>query len=65
MVEDPAKAGTLLSKGTFGWDGWYGTHFFVDPKDQLIAILMIQTSTSVIGPVERDFETAVMQAITQ
>jgi apolipoprotein N-acyltransferase len=64
VVVDFAKAGTLLSNGTFGWDGSYGTRFFVDPKEQLVGILMIQTSTSVIGAIERDFETAVMQAVT-
>ena len=31
------------SKGVYYWTGIYGTNFFVDPKEQLIAILMIQS----------------------
>lgn len=29
-----------LPKGSFGWSGAYGTHFFVDPADNLTAIYM-------------------------
>jgi hypothetical protein len=40
---------------------------FLDVREQepLIAILMIQTSTSVIGMIQRDFATAVMQAVIE
>jgi CubicO group peptidase (beta-lactamase class C family) len=31
------------SKGDYYWNGIYGTSFWVDPKEQLIAIIMIQT----------------------
>jgi CubicO group peptidase (beta-lactamase class C family) len=30
------------STGSFYWTGAYGTTFFVDPKQQLIIIMMIQ-----------------------
>ncbi len=46
----------------FGWSGAFGTHFWVDPKEQLVAILMIQTPAVAIRP---DFETAVMQAVAK
>jgi CubicO group peptidase (beta-lactamase class C family) len=65
VVQDAVRAGTFRSNGSFGWGGSYGTHFCVDPKEQLVAVLMIQTSTSVIGMIERDFDTAVMQAIIE
>ena len=26
----------------YGWDGIYGTNFWVDPKERLVAILMVQ-----------------------
>lgn len=39
---DPAKAGSNGSIGEFGWDGWSGNHFFVDPKENLILLYMIQ-----------------------
>jgi CubicO group peptidase (beta-lactamase class C family) len=61
VVQDSVEAGTFRSNGSFGWDGRYGTYFWVDPKEQLVAILMIQTSKGWL--VYRPFETAVMQAI--
>ncbi len=33
VVSDPAARRTMVSKGTFGWSGAYGTHFFVDPDE--------------------------------
>jgi len=62
VVNDHAKKGTLLSTGSFGWSGAYGTHFIVDPVEQLVAVLMVQTSNQ---EVNRDFEDAVMQAIIE
>jgi CubicO group peptidase (beta-lactamase class C family) len=60
VVVDPVQAGTFRSRGSFGWDGAFGTHFFVDPREQLVAVLLIQTSGR---DIHRDFETAVMQSI--
>jgi CubicO group peptidase (beta-lactamase class C family) len=64
VVIDPVRAGTFRSEGSFGWDGAFGTHFWVDPKKKLVAVILMQTPA---GPVARgiqgDFETAVMQAI--
>jgi len=62
IVQDAIEAGTFRSNGSFGWDGAFGTHFWVDPEEQLVAVLMIQTSVGRL--IHRDFETAVMQAIT-
>jgi CubicO group peptidase (beta-lactamase class C family) len=62
VVNDPAQRGTLLSSGTFGWSGAYGTFFFVDPKEKVVAVLMTQTSTPGLNA---DFETAVMQSIVE
>ena len=61
VVQDSIAAGTFRSDGSFGWDGAFGTHFWVDPEQQLVAVLMIQTSAA--RQIHRDFETAVMQAI--
>ncbi|MGO9599316.1 MAG: serine hydrolase domain-containing protein [Isosphaeraceae bacterium] len=63
IVEDPVEAGTYRSAGSFGWDGAFGTHFWVDPESQVVGVLMIQTSVGRL--VQRDFETAVMQAIVE
>ena len=39
---DLAAAKALGSVGTFGWSGAYNTYFFIDPKEELIGILMTQ-----------------------
>jgi CubicO group peptidase (beta-lactamase class C family) len=60
VVSNHAARNTMLSDGTFGWTGAQGTHFFVDPKEQLTAVLMVQTSNQEII---RDFEDLVAQTI--
>jgi CubicO group peptidase (beta-lactamase class C family) len=64
VVSDPVAAGRRVSKGSFGWDGAYGTHFWVDPQEKLIGVMMIQTDNP-DRQVDRDFENAVMQAIVE
>jgi CubicO group peptidase (beta-lactamase class C family) len=64
VVSDPVAAGRRVGKGSFGWDGAYGTHFWVDPQEKLIAVMMIQTDNP-DRQVDRDFENAVMQAVVE
>lgn len=64
VVSDPVAAGRRVSKGSFGWDGAYGTHFWVDPQEKLVGVMMIQTDNP-DRQVDRDFENAVMQAIVE
>jgi CubicO group peptidase (beta-lactamase class C family) len=61
VVMDPIQAGRRQSAGSFGWDGAFGTHFWVDRKEQLTGLLMIQQRLN--AQLNRDFENAVMQAI--
>lgn len=42
VVEDPGKAGTLAGAGSFAWSGAAGTWFWVDPKNDLVFIGMMQ-----------------------
>ena len=60
VVMDGVSANRRESNGSFGWDGAFGTHFWVDRKEQLVGLLMVQESN---GQLMRDFENAVMQAI--
>jgi CubicO group peptidase (beta-lactamase class C family) len=60
VINNAAARNTYLSEGSFGWSGAFGTHFWVDPKENLVAIAMTQTSNrEFLG----DFETMVMQAV--
>jgi CubicO group peptidase (beta-lactamase class C family) len=64
VVTDPAARNTFLSTGSFGWSGAYNTHFFIDPKEKIVAIYMTQAAfLESRGQIREDFETAVMQAI--
>ncbi len=60
VVTDSAARGTWLSQGSFGWSGAYGTHFWVDPKENLVGVLLAQTPNRTFSA---DFENAVMQAL--
>lgn len=62
VVSDPVRAGYRVGQGTFGWDGAYGTHFWVDPKEKIVGLMMIQVDNS-NRQLDRDFENAVMQAV--
>jgi CubicO group peptidase (beta-lactamase class C family) len=62
VVTDHAKNGTMLSNGTYGWSGVYGTHFFVDPVENIVGVFMAQTA---INEATRDFENLVAQAVVQ
>ena len=62
VVMDGVSANRRESNGSFGWDGAFGTHFWVDRKEQLVGLMMVQESN---GQLMRDFENAVMQAIVE
>jgi len=64
VVNDPIAAGYRVSAGSFGWDGAFGTHFWVDPKEKIVGVLMVQTDNP-NRQLDRDFENAVMQAIVE
>ena len=60
VVNDPVARNTFLSQGSFGWSGAYGTHFWIDPKEKIVGILMTQTPNQEL---RTDFENAVMYAL--
>lgn len=61
VVVDPARSATFRSAGSYGWDGAFGTQFWVDPKEGIVAVFMVQASG--VRQVQNDFATAVMQAV--
>jgi CubicO group peptidase (beta-lactamase class C family) len=62
VVNNAVASNYRVSDGSYGWDGAFGTHFWVDPKEKVVGILMVQTSSQELM---RDFENAVMQAIVE
>jgi CubicO group peptidase (beta-lactamase class C family) len=62
VISDHVARASAVSTGSYGWDGAFGTHLWIDPKEQIVGILMIQTANQEVG---RDFEQAVMQAVIE
>jgi CubicO group peptidase (beta-lactamase class C family) len=62
VVSNAVAGSSRLSDGSFGWSGAFGTHFWVDPRDEIVAVMMIQTPIRELRPL---FENAVMQAIIE
>src|SRR5207244_3470531 len=62
VVLDPIAADLRVSPGTYGWAGAYGTNQNMDPKEKIVSIIMMQGAS---GPLQRDFENAVQQAIIE
>ena len=52
----------LLPSGEYRWDGVGGTFFFVDPKDDMFAIFMVQ-APSQLGQIEIELKTLIYQAL--
>ena len=59
-VGDSALPGSL---GEYGWAGNAGTLFWIDPKEQLIAIYMVQVDDGVRVMLRNQFRTMVQSAI--
>ena len=46
VLTDPALAGQYGSKGMFFWGGAASTIFWIDPEEELVAVLMTQVMAS-------------------
>ena len=42
VVDNPADATTLASRGTFGWAGAFGTNSWIDPVEGVVGVMLIQ-----------------------
>lgn len=67
VLEDPAEACTLASRGTFGWAGAFGTNSWIDPVEQMVGVMLIQRMPDLTDTVMRGlfprFQTAAYQAL--
>lgn len=63
VQKDDGKSGLLSSPGSYGWSGAYNTYFRIDPKEQLILILMVQRTPGNILEIQYGFQNLVMQAL--
>jgi CubicO group peptidase (beta-lactamase class C family) len=63
VVTDVAQTQAQGSVGMYGWLGIYGTTFWVDPKERLIAIMMVQRYPG--STVGAQFQPLVYQALVK
>lgn len=63
VLVDVAQAGRLGSEGEFGWGGAASTSFFIDPREELIGLLLTQLSPSRYYPIRNEFKVLVYQAL--
>ena len=50
VLTDKTTAGTLANLGEFGWDGWTGTYFCVDPIEKLVIFFWVQLACAGTTP---------------
>lgn len=65
VMLDPATAHILGTPGEFAWGGAASTYFWVDPGEELIAILLTQLMPSSSYPIRREFRVLVYQSIVE
>jgi CubicO group peptidase (beta-lactamase class C family) len=57
----PGVAGVPGTPGEFLWSGAQGTMFWVDPKEEMVAVFLAATP----GPVRRHYRELVKQLVVQ
>ena len=40
VLDDPIVDGTGSTKGIYGWSGYHGTHFWIDPIKKMFCLFM-------------------------
>ena len=65
VVRKNAEKKILGSEGTVGWEGVAGTYFGIDPKENMIFILMIQLIDFNDLEISNRFKTMVYQSIVE
>ncbi|MBI3208080.1 MAG: serine hydrolase, partial [Candidatus Solibacter usitatus] len=55
------KVAHLNSVGSYGWGGAFGTYYWIDPKEELVGVLMIQVTS--YKNIRQDAHSLSLQAI--
>jgi CubicO group peptidase (beta-lactamase class C family) len=63
VLVDVSLTGQAGSVGEFGWDGAFSNYFWVDPKEALYGLLMLQHSPNAYYPLAPQFKQVVYQAL--
>jgi len=63
--QDVSETQILGSKGMYDWSGAANTYFFIDPKEDLIAMVWTQLFPHGVYPIGPDFKISVYQSIVE
>lgn len=64
VVVNSARVAYPANVGEYGWDGTAGTIFWIDPRTELVTLLMTQASPADPDGLRAKFKTIVQQAVT-
>ena len=65
VITDLGQSQRPASVGTYSWGGIWGTSFWVDPKEHLVGVMMIQRYPTTSVPIADTFQAMVYQAIVK
>jgi CubicO group peptidase (beta-lactamase class C family) len=65
MIQETLQASTSGSIDSYWWTGSANTYFHIDPKEELILILMTQFVPNFHYPVFKEFKEIVYKAIEE
>jgi CubicO group peptidase (beta-lactamase class C family) len=65
LLSQEGAASSLGSVGNMWWGGYFHTHFWIDPEEDLIGVLMLQMYPVIHGDIADKFQVLVYQAVTE
>jgi CubicO group peptidase (beta-lactamase class C family) len=65
VLRDVPASGLPGTPGQYGWAGAAGTHFFIDPQEKVIAVLITQLLAMDVMPLGEDLRTLTYQALVE
>ncbi len=63
VTTENGQAQLGISEGSFSWGGYFGTTYWADPKERIVALLFIQQSPLSHGEIQNKFKAMVYQAL--
>jgi CubicO group peptidase (beta-lactamase class C family) len=63
VMLDPVRAAVVGSPGEFGWGGAASTMFWVDPREELVGLVLTQLLPSSAYPLRREMKALTYQAL--
>ena len=63
VVLDPAQGQVVNSAGSYNWGGAASTVFWVDPREELVVLLLTQLTPSSTYPLRQELQALAYQAL--